>query len=316
MSEKFKFGFDTDALTEFVQEQGLELLTKSLFGGVTATTFASQIQEGIKYKDALNYMDTAIFFREDTGCGAITPSGDVIFTQKEIEVGKFRDEKTFCYKDLENFYTREYLPAGSYGADQMPLEQAFMTYYTGKIAESIETKLWQETSLFDGFNRIIDTTSGVINGNPSSISTGTGITTGNVIGIFGGMVDLLPSALHGQSDVEFVCGWDTYRKLLQAYFTTNNFFFNAAQESPYTTGSFEIPTYGLTVRALHGLTGTNRIHLSRLSNYVIGTDMMGDFDNSIQVWYEKKDELYYVRTKGKLGTQIKFGSELVTFKLV
>lgn len=314
MSQKFNFAFDTDDLTAFVQEQGLELLTKSLFSGVTASTFP--IQEGIKYKEALNFMDTNVFFREDTGCGTITPSGDVIFTQKEISVGAIRDEKTFCYKDLTNFYTREYLPAGSYGADQMPLEQAFMTYYTGVIAEKIEVMLWQETSLFDGFIKVIDATSGVINGNPSGITTGTGIVAANVVSIFDGMVDLLPASIQGAPDLEFACGWDIYNKLLKAYFTLNNYHHDAATPSPYKTGVFEIPIWGVTIRAFHGLTGSNRIFLSRIDNYVIGTDMTSDFDNSIQVWYEKKDELYYVRTKGKLGTQIKFGSEMVSFKLV
>jgi hypothetical protein len=167
-----------------------------------------------------------------------------------------------------------------------------------------------------GFNQIIDATSGVINGNPTSISTGTGITTGNVIGIFNGMVTLIPNALAGQTDLEFVCGWDTFRKLLQAYFTLNNFHYGATEEaSPYATGSIIIPSFGLRVTALHGLTGTNRIHLTRKSNYVIGTDAPNEYE-SLDVFYERKDNTIIARLIAKLGTQIRFGDELVTFKLV
>jgi hypothetical protein len=130
------------------------------------------------------------------------------------------------------------------------------------------------------------------------------------------MVNLIPDALAGQTDLEFVCGWDTFRKLLQAYFTLNNFHYGATEEaSPYATGSIIIPSFGLRVTALHGLTGTNRIHLAQKSNYVIGTDAPNEYE-SLDVFYERKDNNIIARLIAKLGTQIRFGSELVTFKLV
>lgn len=312
-SEKFSFtGFDTSNLTAYVKEKGKELLTKSLFTGKTASIFP--IQEGIKHKEMMNFMDLGVNFRTLTDC-ATESTGEVTFTQKEITVGKIYDMIDFCPAQLENFFTQEYLPAGSTYQD-MPLEAAFIEHYTGEINEAIETMLWQETVKFTGFNATIDATSGVINGNSTSIPVGTGITTSNVIGIFNEMVDLLPPALAGKSGVEFVCGWDTYRKLLQAHYNSNNYFHNGATASPYETGEFISPIWGIKVTALHGLTGTNRIHLSRLTNYRIGTDMKADFENGIETWYEAKESKIYVRVKGKLGTQIEFGNELVTFKLV
>jgi hypothetical protein len=201
----------------------------------------------------------------------------------------------------------------------MPIEAAFAEYYTAKVAAAVEVILWQGvtggTSGVIGFNQIIDAAS-PINGNPTSINTGTGITTGNVIGIFNGMVNLVPDALAGQTDLEFVCGWDTFRKLLQAYFTLNNFHYGSTEEgSPYATGSIIIPSFGLRVTALHGLTGTNRIHLAQKSNYVIGTDQPNEYE-SLDIFYERKDNTIIARLIAKLGTQIRFGEELVTFKLV
>jgi hypothetical protein len=263
-------------------------------------------------------MDVDVTLRAKEGCG-LTSSGDVIFDKKEIQVYPFYDQKTFCPSDLETFYTQQYLPQGS-TYENMPIEQAFAEYYSAKVAAAVEVLLWQGAtggaSGVIGFNQIIDNTSGVINGNPTSINTGTGITTGNVIGIFNGMVDLIPTSLAGQTDLEFVCGWDTFRKLLQAYFTLNNFHYGATEEaSPYATGSIIIPSFGLRVTALHGLTGTNRIHLARKSNYVIGTDAPNEYE-SLDVFYERKDNTIIARLIAKLGTQIRFGEELVTFKLV
>ena len=315
---KLKFGFDTDNLTAYVDQTNLELFTKAVFSNATSQYLSGQVQSGIKYKEQINYMDVDVFLREKSGCG-LTSSGDVIFDKKEIQVYPFYDQKTFCPSDLETFYTQQFLPQGS-TYENMPIEQAFAEYYSAKVAAAVEVLLWQGVtggaSGVIGFNQVIDATSGVINGNPTSITVSTGITTGNVIGIFNGMVDLIPSSLAGQTDLEFVCGWDTFRKLLQAYFTLNNFHYGATEEaSPYATGSIIIPSFGLRVTALHGLTGTNRIHLTRKSNYVIGTDAPNEYE-SLDVFYERKDNTIIARLIAKLGTQIKFGSEFVTFKLV
>jgi hypothetical protein len=314
---KMKFGFDTDNLVTYVDQSNLELYKKAVFNNATSEYLSAQVQSGIKYKEQINYMDVDVFLRAKEGCG-LTSSGDVIFDKKEIQVYPFYDQKTFCPSDLETFYTQQFLPQGS-TYENMPIEQAFAEYYSAKVAAAVEVLLWQGVtggaSGVIGFNQIIDAAS-PINGNPTSIAVGTGITTGNVIGIFNGMVNLIPDSLAGQTDLEFVCGWDTFRKLLQAYFTLNNFHYGATEEaSPYATGSIIIPSFGLRVTALHGLTGTNRIHLTRKSNYVIGTDAPNEYE-SLDIFYERKDNTIIARLIAKLGTQIKFGSELVTFKLV
>lgn len=315
---KMKFGFDTDNLVTYVDQTNLDLQTKAVFSGATAAYLSPQVQSGIKYKEQINYMDVDVTLRAQSGCG-MTSSGEVIFDKKEIEVKSFYDQKTFCPKDLETFYTQQFLPAGSI-YENMPIEAAFAEYYAAKVSAAVEVLLWQGVtggaSGVIGFNQIIDADSDVINGNPSGITASTGITTSNVIGIFTGMIDLIPSALAGQTDLEFVCGWDTFRKLLQALFTQNNFHYGATEEgNPYASGTIIVPTFGLRVTALHGLTGTNRIHLTRKSNYVIGTDMANEYE-TLDVWYEKMENVIVARIAAKLGTQIKFGSEFVTFKLV
>jgi hypothetical protein len=315
---KLKFGFDTDNLTTYVDQTNLELFTKAVFSNATSQYLSGQVQSGIKFKEQINYMDVDVNLRAKVGCG-LTSSGSLTFDKKEIQVYPFYDQQTYCPSDLETFYTQQFLPQGS-TYENMPIEAAFAEFYTKKVAAAVEVLLWQGVtggaSGVIGFNEIIDGTSGVINGNPTSIAVGTGITTGNVIGIFNGMVNLIPDALAGQTDLEFVCGWDTFRKLLQAYFTLNNFHYGSTEEgSPYATGSIIIPSFGLRVTALHGLTGTNRIHLAQKSNYVIGTDAPNEYE-SLDIFYERKDNNIIARLIAKLGTQIRFGSELVTFKLV
>jgi peptidoglycan hydrolase-like protein with peptidoglycan-binding domain len=321
---KTAFGFDTDALQPFIQEQGLEILTKTLFGGQTAAYLSGNFQDNVKYVDKLQHMDIEVAIREQETCGLVS-SGNVIFSQKEISVASFYDQKTFCPKDLEPFYTREFLPKGS-TYENMPIEQAFLDYYGKKIANAIEVSIWQGdgsgANPIIGFNKTIDDQLadwGVacINGNPTGITTVTGISTTNVIGIFQGMVNLIPTDLAGSQDLEFVCGWDTFRKLLQALFSLNNFHYGATEEgNPWSSGSIVIPSFGLRVNALAGLDGSNRIHLAKKDQYVIGTDMQNEYESNIDVFYDRTANVIISRTMGKLGTQIKFASQFITFKLV
>jgi hypothetical protein len=197
---KMKFGFDTDNLVTYVDQSNLELYKKAVFNNATSEYLNGQVQSGIKYKEQINYMDVDVFLRAKEGCG-LTSSGDVIFDKKEIQVYPFYDQKTFCPSDLETFYTQQFLPQGS-TYENMPIEQAFAEYYSAKVAAAVEVLLWQGVtggaSGVIGFNQIIDAAS-PINGNPTSIAVGTGITTGAPP-----LVELLPAIKQHYAELDSV----------------------------------------------------------------------------------------------------------------
>jgi len=304
---KLKFGYDTASISEYVEMQRGELLTNTLFAPKTMELLSGGIQEGIKHKEVLKYMDTDVLFQDGAGC-ALVPSGVTSFDQKEIQVYPIG------------------LKAGSNQGDTIPYEEAFVSYQTGLISQELGKMLWQSALIggtgnlqfFDGFNAVIDADTDVINGNAGTgwtpIAGGTGILVGNVISIFKNMVYQLPAYMQGNTDISFVCGWDTFVKLLDAYLILNNFHVNGATASPYESGEFVLPTFGIKVYGLKELNGTNRIHLSKLSNYRIGTDLSGESED-FKVWEEMKEEKIYLKVRFKLGCQIEFGRELVTFKL-
>lgn len=317
---KLKFGYDLSGLTAYVNEEKLPLLTKAVFSGDTVKTF--EVQQGIKYKDVLNYLDTEVIFRANTGCSTFTATGDTTFTQKEISVDAFMHEQAFCPDDLEDYWTRAGMQSGSY-QDTMAFEREWTSHYADLVNKEVELMLWQgnkstgsgNLALINGLIYSIDNDGTAIDGNPTNIATGTGITTGNVVGIFNGMITLIPVDVEGADDIMFSCGWDTFKKLLSALQNLNNFYYDGINANPYKTGEFTYPTFGIKVKAFKGLTGTNRIFLHRSSNFVIGTDLENDWEN-FQMWYEQKDDKILTRLKAKLGTQIKFGNEMVEFTLV
>jgi hypothetical protein len=320
--KKFKFDFDTTGLADFANEQkNPELLTEAVFTG--RTSLDVDTQAGVVWKDVLNYLETDVFFQDGDGCG-YTASGDVRNPQKEIETKPIKINMEFCPDKLRKKWNSIYLDAGSY-QENMPFEEAFTQHMSEKVSEQVEIMLWQSDistgagnlQWFDGFLTTIDAGS-PIDGNAAvggwtPINSGTGITAGNVQSIFMNMWKRIPAKLEGKQLV-FMCGWDTFKKLIDALMAINNNFYNGVDGNAYLTGELVLPGTGLRVIAYHGLTSTNRIFLTQLDNLVIGTDLENDFER-FRIWYQEKEELIYFKLRAKLGTQVRFDDEIIEFTL-
>lgn len=316
--KRFHFDFNTAGLGDFINEQDRpDYLTEAMFEGRTAQLVT--IQDGIKYADKLNYLEVDVFFQDGEDCG-FTASGDARFPQKDIEVYPVKINMQFCPKKLRKKWNRIYLQPGVY-QDDMPFEEAFATYMTGKIREQMEIMYWQSDigagagnlQFFDGFLTQIDAGS-PIDGNTGNVDVATGITAGNVVAIFDAMWEELPAKLEGKN-VAYFCGWDVFKLLISALKNANLFHYDGVSGTPYQTGELTLPGTGLTIYATHGLTGTDRIFLTQPENLYIGTDMRGE-EEEFRIWYSQDTDLIKFRLDASIGTQVAFDDEVVEFTLV
>jgi hypothetical protein len=313
---KHKFGFDMSALSEYVNETRLPLLTKSLFDNNTAM-YLNQMT-GVKHKENLNIVDDEIYYQDGSVCG-FNASGDTKFTKREMHVGKIKVEKSWCISDLENFWSQIVLPAGSTYKD-LPLEQVLVNHLMGLLAERNEVAIWQSQrglvdgnlNKFDGLRRIISVAgSAVEDANDAAFGTPlTAITAANALSATDRMVAALPANLKSKPDLALFMGWDFFQKLLLNLRTVNNFFIDGADSAPYRTGILNHPTWGIPIVAVHGLNGLNEAYMMRGNNGWLGTDLRGEEDD-IELWYEQKDDAILSRVKFKMGTQIAFPNEVV-----
>lgn len=315
-----KFGYDTTGLPAVVNDQSLELLIRSFYEGKTGSKFAKQT--GIKSTDDLHYIETELYYQTDTGC-SFTASGDTNFSKRTITVGKIKVQQDFCSRDLEGFWTERALKPGS-NYDYVTFEKEWTEYMLGLLTEAKETALWQSElggaggpnlDKYDGFLEVIDDSAVAINGNTGGITAGVGITTSNVIAIFDAMWLALPSKLKGKADLEFMCGSDTFDKLIIALKNANMFHYDGVNGSPYQNGVIILPGTGYRVERYFGLDGTNRILLARTSNFVIGTDLESDED-SFDFREDPVNKKMLMDVHFKEGTQVKFPNEIVQFTLV
>jgi hypothetical protein len=129
------------------------------------------------------------------------------------------------------------------------------------------------------------------------------------------MWQLLPARLKGKEDLMFMCGSDTFDKLIVAEKNANAYHYDGVNASPYKSGVVILPGSGYRVERFFGLDGTNRIYLGRASNFVIGTDLESDEDY-FNIRQNPIDLNMLLDIHFKLGTQVRFPNEIVQFKLV
>lgn len=153
-----------------------------------------------------------------------------------------------------------------------------------------------------------------IDGNTSGTTTAAGITNANAADLVNDMCDAIPVDMATKQNMVLFVGIDTFKK-----YTTNmkdlNLFHYDAPEERSDLYSALIPSKGVRLEGVPGLEGTDRMFLGEPDNFVIGTDMRGEYEQS-KSWFNEDTDLTYVQFKYKLGTQIKFAGEIVQFTLV
>jgi hypothetical protein len=315
--------FNLSALGAYTKQSIEPLLMSAIFVAKTQDLIKSKgrILTGVKGPQAIPIFDTDAVFQLDA-CG-YNPSGTTAFTQRTITPGKIKIEETLCPKDLEAYFTSEALKAGSTYEDfgNATFEAAYLERKNEKISAQLETAIWQgdtasstqNLNRFDGLIKLIDAGSPV-DGNVSGftgVATITQITPSNVIAAVKGVKNAIPAALKGMTDVVIFCGYDVYDMYVDAGITANLFHYNFNDNSNY--GGLKVPGTGIMLEAVHGLDGTGDMYATRMSNVIMGVDVISE-PESYDLWYSKDNNEVRSRVAFKMGVNVAFTSEVVKFK--
>lgn len=317
-------GFTVSSLTNYVIENENKILHASILSASTLQSGVT-IQAGIKYSEHLNNIAITAPFQADGGC-AFNASGSTTFNHRQLTVSKLKWQDTWCPEDLETKYTSKKLVAGSQAeTEQLPFEQLIMDNVTKTIAAQMEQAIWQGDTTnhvfsstlkqFNGWLQVIDAAT------PTYATATSGLTTGNIIGVFDNIYSLIPAAILNNPDKPVIayCGWDTFRTLMIAIKNTN--YYHYTTENAANTGEYTMPGSGMKVKAVHGLnniTGTTSTYKDRIvatypQNLVFGTDLANDYEQA-KVWYSPDDQNIKGSIKWKAGCQVYFPTELITYK--
>ena len=312
--------FDVTALAAYTNEHAMDLIIKSVAGGRLANY--ANIQDGVKGPTTINILSSDVVFQAD-GCSR-SADGTTTLSQRTITPGAVAIHEDLCMTDLSAKYTATMLRQGlTNEKEEIPFEELYYAEKIQKVQKAIEVADWQgdtasgtaNLARYDGLNKIIAAASAV-NGNPTGITTGTGITSSNVIGIFTGMAELMPEDIMDADDLKLYCGMDSFLKYQKAI-ADGNYFHYVVEEG----FSAELPLIGfpnVTVCATPGLSGlTNgNCYLMRASNVYIGVDLPNEESEDVRSWYDPNTRLFKVTMAFRRGVNVAFPDQIVEFLLV
>lgn len=315
-------GFTNSTLTDYVEENKGELILESVIAAPTLS-YPVSIVQGIKFKEAINFLAVTAPFQTGTTC-AFNTSGDVTFTQKVITVTDVKVQNQFCPKTLEAKYTQKFLRPGAH-QEELPVAKFITDEMNMKIKAQMEQAIWQgDTALtnlpnlkiFDGWLKTIDA------GSPVLATATADVTTTNVLGIIDDMYTKLGANLPeimSRPDLVLAMGKDTFQLVVLALKNLNYFHVEVNQE--LSSWEMKFPYYGLKVIGVDGLSnisGTlasykDRMVLTYWENLVFGTDLQNDMEN-YELWYSKDDRVIKMSIEWKAGCQVQKVGEVVTYK--
>ena len=180
------------------------------------------------------------------------------------------------------------------------------------LSEEYKKAIWQGSTSFTNSlyyqlsgdtNRVTDTA--------YSGATGYAATYADIDDVVDSMINNIPEALAGRTDLKLYMSWSHFRTYIRKVRDTGNRY-----QGPMTTGEFNnryivegpIP---VEVVATHGLTGKNYFILTPASNFVIGY-LLQSFNEEIQFWYNTDQNEYRYRVSMSLVPSYYNGAEVVT----
>ena len=295
---------NVSALTEYVNQNNGELLTKAVLGAKTLNYI--DIMPSVKYKDVLNYLDSTVVFGDASVCGW-DPNGSDTFTQRTIEVAPIKINKEFCDKDLRKYWMNYQLLFEA-GRETLPFEEKFIENNLAAINAELEKQIWHSdksrSGLFNGLIPTIVAESAVIK---KELSAGY-----NAIAVIDAAYEAMTPTMLIQDPVIFVSP-STFRSYvhgLNATCCANREIIDAASEKVVYPGDSRVSI--IPVPGMEGGRYDNYCVAlgTPAKNLVYGTDVEGA-ENTFKFWYDEKEDKFMFKVLFNAGTQIKFPDQIV-----
>jgi hypothetical protein len=309
---------DLTGLTAYIDEQNFPMVTKSLIGGRTASMLTPQI--GVKGKTKINLLDVDVVMQDGSGC-AWNANGDVDLTQREIDAKLVKINLELCPKDLNAYYWRTQMSAGTH-QESIPFEEQFANYLVEKVQDEIEKVIWGgnfatgvgNLGMFDG---LLIPTASFTDCNAATGSFPTPLTTGlsisNILEAIERIYVETPSAAVAKGDFKIFLGTDKFRTLAAALMNGNGLSSAGGQLNNYTSDFDPLrlifPGTNIEVVGVGGLEGFNAAYGMSMSNAFLGVDLDAD-SSKIESWYSQDDRVYRVAMEFTMGTQFAYPDQV------
>lgn len=283
-------------LPDYIQEHKDELFINATLGAKTLGLV--EIMPNVKYKDALNYLESEVVLQDGSDCGW-NPQGSDTFSQRYIETVAVEVEKEYCWKDFEKKFMN-YQLMWEAGREKLPFEQKIAESNMNAIQDAIEDLVWKgDTGLsIDGFIAAAEAAS----------ATTVEFETGQTVSA---KIDAVVAALTTKM----------LKKGVNIYVSPTDFRNYVMEQNgaccnnkPVVDAASEFINYfgdsRVKVIPVLGLEDANAIVAATADALVYATDVEGS-EKTYRLWFDEKEQKFMFRVLFRAGTAIKYPDEVI-----
>lgn len=286
---------DLSALPEYINEHKDELLVKATLGAKSLDYI--DIMPGVKYKDSINFLDSAVELADGSECG-FKPGGEDVFSQRFIETVAIKIEKEWCWKDFEKTYANWKLKWEA-GRETLPFEEKIAQSNMARIQEEVENLVWNGNAGL-GVSGLLED----IRTEGSVIPFETGQTVSAKIDAM--VAEMTYEML--KKGVNIFMSYTDFRNYIaeqNGVCCANKPVLDAASESISYFGDSRIKLIPVL-----GLEGTGAMVAMTPDAAVYATDIEGS-ENVYRLWYNEDDDVFRFRVLFRAGTALRFPDETI-----
>lgn len=299
----------TTISTSYNGQYAGEIISRALFSASTLENNLISFKPNVKYKTILKRLSTGSLIQA-AGCD-FDANSTISLDERELEVVKLKVNLQVCKDDFMDDYLA--LEMGNSAHGELP--KSFGDHLIGemskKVANEMETKIWNNSTEFDGFEVLFAADATVID------VVGEAITSANVVTELGKVHAAIPVSLITNPDLTIYVS----QSVASAYVIALGGFAAAGQGaaglgdqgSMWYNGQ-SLSFAGIKIVVANGLTQGNMVATTK-ENLVFGTSLMSDLQEIKVIDMENIDGSDNVRFIMKMtaGVQYAYGADVVYY---
>lgn len=285
---------NVSSISEYVDVNRDELFVKAIASAKSIDYMENMLD--VKYKSALNYLNSTVVLGDGSECGWNAQGEDTI-TQKFVEVFPIAVNKEFCHKDLRKTWANYQLVFEA-GRETLPFEQKFIESNMAEIKKAVEKLVWS-----GNVSLSIDGLIKQINAEATAVKVGEKATVKEAIDA---TIESIPAGAL-EKGVNLFLSWSDFRKYVAEL--------NAECCGSRPMIDANVDTLGyfgdsrITLVPVAGLEGTKTIVSAPYDALVFATDV-NDSESTFDFWYDKKEDKFLLKVLFNIGTAVKYADEV------
>ncbi len=305
--------------TTYAGEFAGQYISAALLSANTIDKGGIEVKPNIKYKSVMKKVATGSSVIGNAACDFSGTADQVTITERILQPEEFQVNLEFCKQDFQEDW--EAVQMGYSAFDKMPpkFSDFIIGHVAGLVAEKTENNIWQGVNAnageFDGLVTLATADSDVLDVTTSETS----ITSANIIGELGKIVDLVPSSLYNKEDLHIYLPQNmarAYVRALGGFASGVGSNGTDAKGTQWYNAGGQLSFDGVKIFVANGL-ADNKAMAAQKSNLYFGTGLLSDMNEVKVLDMADIDGSQNVRVVMRFtsGVQYGIGSDIVLYSI-